>query len=149
MTIEMLGNVGALAFLGRLQITDADGAPCPGAQLHISGKVEGGRGDAHEPMALYADAARTMRLPNPVVADAAGMLPLIYLDSSPFDCMASTANRILWSYFGCKGFAYAGGNDAGRATSRFYVFSPDRCTAATTSNWRPQLRPIGWVSMPA
>jgi hypothetical protein len=73
-------------------------------------------------MALYADAAHKIPLSNPVVADAEGMLPLIFLSglaldgatnigSSPFDCMASTAdNRILWSYYGCKGFAW--GKDA-------------------------------------
>jgi hypothetical protein len=40
------------------------------------------------------------------------MLPMIYLGSSPFDCMASTDNRILWAYNDCNSFAYAGGNDA-------------------------------------
>jgi hypothetical protein len=57
-----------VAFLGRLQLTDANGTPCPGARLCISGKVEGGRGGATEMMTLYADAARTIPLPNPVMA---------------------------------------------------------------------------------
>jgi len=74
------------AFPGRLQITDANGAPCPGARLCISGKVKGSPGGATEIMALFADAAHNIPLSNPVVADAWGMLPLIYLDSSPFDC---------------------------------------------------------------
>jgi hypothetical protein len=104
-----------VVFPGRLQITDANGAPCPGAQLYISGEVAGSRGDAREPMALFADAAHKIPLPNPVVADAEGLLPLVYLASLSFDCMASTDNRILWSYFDCKGFAYAGGNFAKRA----------------------------------
>jgi hypothetical protein len=75
-----------VAFLGRLQISDANGAPCLGARLCISGNVRGSGGGATEMMALYADAAHSVPLPNPVVADAAGMLPLIYRDSSPFDC---------------------------------------------------------------
>ena len=83
-----------VAFPGRLQIADANGAPCPGARLCISGKVRGSAGGATEMMALYADASHTIPLSNPVVADASGMLPLIYLDSSPFDCMASSDNRV-------------------------------------------------------
>jgi hypothetical protein len=100
MKTEKLGKPPALvAFPGRLQITDANGEPCPGAQLHIAGAKR-------EVMSLYADAEHTIPLPNPVVADAEGMLPVIYLDSSSFDCMASSDNRILWSYFDCKGFAW-------------------------------------------
>jgi hypothetical protein len=54
-------NPSLVAFPGRLTITDAVGVPCPGAQLHISAKVEGSRSDAREPMAVYADAARTLK----------------------------------------------------------------------------------------
>jgi hypothetical protein len=103
-----------VAFPGRLQITDASGAPCPGAQLHIAGAKR-------DVMALYADAAHTIPLPNPVVADTAGLLPLVYLGSSPFDAMATSAdNKILWMVADCKGFAYAGGND-GAALSRIPI----------------------------
>jgi hypothetical protein len=97
-----------VAFPGRLTITDANSFRCPGAKLHVAGKVEGSLGDAREPMALFGDAARTIPMSNPVVADAAGMLPIIYLSSSPFDCMAATASaEILWQHFDCVGFPIA------------------------------------------
>jgi len=99
-------TLSLVAFPGRLTITDAVGVPCPGAQLHISAKVEGSRGDAREPMAVYADAAHTIPLPNPVIANDYGLLPIIYLTRSTFDCIASKADcKILWAYFDCKGFS--------------------------------------------
>ncbi len=85
-------------FPSRIAITDDTGARYPGAKLHVADAMT-------EVMALYADAARTIPLPNPVVADADGLLPMVYLTSSPFDLMASTAaGKILWQYFGCMGF---------------------------------------------
>jgi hypothetical protein len=118
-----------VAFLGRLQITDAKGAPCPGAQAMIFSRTKDG---ATEVMPLFADAAHSLLLPNPVVADASGMLPLIYLDSSPFDCIASTAdNRMLWGFQDYKGFAYAGRNTAAqmlRFASQPPAIKADRLT---------------------
>lgn len=124
-----------VAFPGRLTITDATGARCPGAQLHIAGKVEGSRGDAREPMALYADAAHKIPLPNPVIADAAGMLPMIYLDGSPFDCAATTKagaiDKILWQHFDCVGFPIA---------TPGIPFDPD-CWAPGDVQWHRFIRP--------
>jgi hypothetical protein len=138
-------NPSLVAFPGRLTITDATGARCPGAKLHIAGKVEGSRGDAREAMALYADAARTIPLPNPVVADADGMLPTIYLSgtalngaavaSSPFDCVATTAtNKILWSYSDCRGFPIAMAAAAYGAPG--ILFDPTRLDWGPDVHWR-------------
>jgi hypothetical protein len=89
-------------FPARITINGPGDARCPGAQLHISGKVAGSLGDAREPLALFADAECTIPLPNPVIADTDGLLPLIYLSSSRFDCLAATAaGKILCSFFDC------------------------------------------------
>jgi hypothetical protein len=118
-----------VAFLGRLQVTDAKGAPCPGAQAMIFARTKDG---ATEVMPLYGDAAHSIPLPNPVVADAGGMLPFIYLDSSPFDCITTTAdNRMLWGFEDYKGFAYDGSNAAAqmlRFASRPPAIKADRLT---------------------
>jgi hypothetical protein len=124
-------TLSLVAFPGRLTITDAAGFPCPYAQLHIAGKVEGSKGDAREAMALYADAARTVPLPNPVLADASGELPVIYLASSPFDCMATTRagaiDKILWTYFDCVGFS---------TDRRGVLFDPTRLDWGPDVQWR-------------
>jgi hypothetical protein len=134
-------TLSLVAFPGRLTITDANGARCPRAKLHIAGKVEGSRGDARETVALYADAARTIPLPNPIIADADGMLPLIYLSSSPFDCVATKAdNKILWQHFACAGFPTTT-NAAAAAPG--ILFDPTRYDWGDTEFIRVPLGPNG------
>jgi hypothetical protein len=79
-------STGALIPIWRWALMDDDGAPLPGALLYtwLSG--------TSTPHAVYADVNLTVPLSNPVVADAGGVFPAIFLDAVAYRMQVNTAD---------------------------------------------------------
>lgn len=78
--------VGALAPLVRYVVLDADGAPVPGAKLYtyLSGTSTASP--------VYTTSALNVPHTNPVIADASGALPVIYLGARAYRFYVTDAN---------------------------------------------------------
>lgn len=79
--------VGALTPITRWQILD-NGTPAAGAKLYTY--ASGG----NTPLAVYTNSALTVAHTNPVVADAEGVLPVIYMQAASYRFFITDANGV-------------------------------------------------------
>lgn len=79
---------GSLVPLIRYVVLDSDGVPVPGAKATFT--ASGG----NTPQAIYSDAGLTTPRTNPVVADAAGVLPPIFLSAVAYRVLITDANDV-------------------------------------------------------
>lgn len=75
-------------FTPRFQVGDASGLPRAGAKLYFY------QSGTTTPIAVYQDAGKTTPHANPVVADATGTFPEIFVDTDPYKVVLTTAGDV-------------------------------------------------------
>src|SRR5262245_12583154 len=120
------------------QVINANGQPVAGALLYVYQA-----GTVATPQNAFADPGLTIRLSNPLVADATGRLPMFYLaNGSVHVSLTDAAGEVIFYYptmlvIGASGGASSGG-------------SVDPTTIASTGDvkFRPTTESLaGWVKM--
>lgn len=83
---------GSLAPVPRWRVLDANGNPLAGA------KLETWAANTSTPLATYRDVELTIPHSNPILADAGGLFPAIYLSATSYKFILKTAaGAIVWS----------------------------------------------------